>query len=76
MLKFQAPIHKMTDLREMVDEVIHHLEAFLRNTGSQLRLLCNAFRIVFNFYFTECCQLFKSPPQLTQQCKIQELPAY
>jgi hypothetical protein len=35
--KFLAPLHEIFNLKEMIDYVIHHLEAFLQSTGSQLR---------------------------------------
>jgi hypothetical protein len=39
MLNFQVLTHEMVNLKEIIDLVIHHLEAFLQSTDSQLRLL-------------------------------------
>jgi len=45
-----APIYEMVDLKDMTDQVICHLEAFLQSTGRQLR---NSIRIFLIISFSE-----------------------
>ena len=58
-LKLQANIREKVDLKEMINYIIHHLEAVLKSTCSQLRPLHNIIRIFIIFGFTEHCQVMK-----------------
>lgn len=58
-LKLQEYIHENVDLKEIINYIIHHFEALLKSTCSQLRPLHNIIRIFIIFGFTEHCQVMK-----------------
>jgi hypothetical protein len=70
---FRYLTHEVTNLKEMITYVIHHLQAFLQSTGSQLRPLHNSVRIFFNSWFSVCCKLFNA---FLSQLSSMRVPGY
>lgn len=64
--EFEAP-YDIVSLKGMVDWVILYLDASLQNTGNLSTTVT-----IFIFWFTEHCQLFKRPCQLTEEHESQK----